>query len=272
MRDIINLVEGASFKLTLRTTRYSAKSIKMVFRDLAAGRWSRTKGPVVVKGTEFSQYQLLDGYHRALAAILAGQLHVRAKTDAQYGLYFAVAAEDDVWVFNPKSPTFGLETLGISVEDIERVAASAREHLGIVAPASLTEDTASSVSSFIAVAEEALAALPVSVSLIPDETGAVVLDTIDAHEPGQGAGGKALALICKLADVHGVTLRLEVDDDAGDGDDDDDEGTWVDDGPQERGLMTANQLLGWYGAAGFEFNGYDGQRSMMMRSPRSSGG
>lgn len=108
-------------KLSIKNLLLSGKSIKQAFVDLQKGKISRTKGPVAVVASE-GQYALLDGYHRLLQAILRGEKHIRGKRDASLGLYYAIPK--DPWVFDPNSPTYGLEVLGISAADVQTVSSS----------------------------------------------------------------------------------------------------------------------------------------------------
>lgn len=88
--------------------------------DLASGRLSKTSGPVIVIGTKYNQYQLGDGYHRVLEAILQGQTKIRAKKIKDGSSKFAITPNGQEWIFHPNSPTFGLEILFKSA-DIEKL-------------------------------------------------------------------------------------------------------------------------------------------------------
>lgn len=122
------IIQEASSKLSIRVMRLDARSIAAVFRDLQNGRWSQTRGPVIVFGTEHNQYQLADGYHRVLQAILTGQTHIRGKRDQSYVERNPVTPDDHLWRFDPSSPTFGLESLGFSEAEIRQTATATHEH------------------------------------------------------------------------------------------------------------------------------------------------
>lgn len=81
----------------------------------------------------------------------------------------------------------------------------------------------------------------------PTDVGAVHLATIEAREPGKGAGSQALREITEMADRHGVRVTLT---------------------PHPMGgLMNAEQLRSWYAKHGFkETEGYGGIQ--MERAPQ----
>lgn len=116
----IETAGSASMLLAIKNLRMSAKSVRLVFKDLVSGKYSRTKGPVIVNATG-EQWQLMDGYHRMLQALLTGTTKIRAKRDINFSLHYAITKDDDIWVPNVKSATLGLELLGINTHDIESV-------------------------------------------------------------------------------------------------------------------------------------------------------
>jgi hypothetical protein len=113
----------SSLNIKIAALRMDRRSVKAVLHDLAGQKWSRSTGPVEVIGTEYNQYQLGDGYHRVLQAILCGQTQIRG-TRGKAGRY-AVTPPDEVWRFDPQSPTFGLETF-FGAANVEKLAHMAR--------------------------------------------------------------------------------------------------------------------------------------------------
>jgi hypothetical protein len=119
---------------------------------------------------------------------------------------------------------------------------------------------------YIEAVEVAIAHLPVHVHLIPVEHSLVEIHTIDAENPGQGSGTRAMATLAELADRYGVALTLEVEFDHDD-EDEDSEGTWDDDAAPERAtIMSPDQLLGWYSRYGFQPVSSHGGRLRLNRA------
>lgn len=110
----------------------------------------------------------------------------------------------------------------------------------------------------------------VSVTCHQVDSNTVELHYIEAQFPGRGHGRKALEKAVALADQLGVRLTLEVadDEDDYDGGGDDDADDYEEPG-KERGLMGANDLIGWYSRFGFEITGHDGWRMQMAREPKT---
>jgi hypothetical protein len=126
---------------------------------------------------------------------------------------------------------------------------------------------------YIEAVTAAIGYLPVQVHLIPEAHSLVEIHTIDAENPGQGSGTRAMTTLTELADRYGIELTLEVEFDRDD-EDEDSEGTWDDEEPTEAPeratYMSADQLVGWYARYGFQPVSSHGGRLRLNRAANST--
>jgi len=88
----------------------------------AAGRKSRTKGPVHVWLTENGEYLLVDGHHRVFELLLSGQVTVDAEVVGQgYSDYYATPQPDQRFVHQLSWKYLGLEDL-VDIEILDDLA------------------------------------------------------------------------------------------------------------------------------------------------------
>lgn len=110
---------------------------------------------------------------------------------------------------------------------------------------------------FVIQADEALVGMKqhVSVGLFATGPNEAELHEIYASEMRRGWGTKAMQLICDLATQHGITLTLEVDNDAGD---------WTIGAPLSH-LPSDNDLIRWYASFDFRLSNTLTPRIKMIR-------
>jgi hypothetical protein len=98
------IINEASSLVPIVRLRLDQRSVEIALRDLVHQRWSHTVAPVQI----FGEYEVRDGYHRVLAAILRGDKRIRCT--------WVTRPADDLsppvraWRYDASSPTFGLET------------------------------------------------------------------------------------------------------------------------------------------------------------------
>lgn len=104
----------------------------------------------------------------------------------------------------------------------------------------------------------------VSAILVWQDPHTVEINHISATPMREGWGSKAMAVITALADRHGVTLTLEVDNDGDDswGDYDDEDAE-----PEQSDTPSNDDLMGWYGSYGFDVSTSLSSRIQMVRKP-----
>lgn len=89
-------LENQIIQIPLGNLLISRKGLVQAFNDYKDGRESRTAGPVHVWQTEDNKYQLVDGYHRIVNAILHGQQTIQAEIIGRgYSDYWAITKPKD---------------------------------------------------------------------------------------------------------------------------------------------------------------------------------
>lgn len=89
-------IESQIIQIPISDLLIFRKSLIQAFSDFKDGRESRTDRPIEVWQTEDGKYQLIDGYHRIVAALIHGQKIIKAEIVGKgYSDYWSVAKPRD---------------------------------------------------------------------------------------------------------------------------------------------------------------------------------
>jgi hypothetical protein len=110
--------EAGPFKLSASDLRLPQQSIVGGFKDLMKGQYSHSKGPLSVTSTDDGGFAIGDGIHRFLQGLLTGSKRFTVKIDTRYATDFHPTK---MWKPDLSSPTFGIEQLGFSTDNVMAV-------------------------------------------------------------------------------------------------------------------------------------------------------
>lgn len=107
-------LENQTIEIPLTNIIASKKAIVQAFRNWKDGRESRTNGPVQVWQIDDNNYQLIDGYHRFIAAILSTNKTIKSEIIGQgHSEYWTITKQNDRFHYTPSMTYKNLERLDI---------------------------------------------------------------------------------------------------------------------------------------------------------------
>ena len=105
-------LESQTLQIPLADIVASRRAVVDAFTNFSNGRESRTNGPAEVWQTEDGHYQLLDGYHRFIAAIVSGRKTLPSEvTEQGRSNYRKVVGPSDRFAYKPSMTYKDLEHL-----------------------------------------------------------------------------------------------------------------------------------------------------------------
>jgi hypothetical protein len=107
-------LENQTIEIPLVNIVVSRKALVQAFRNWKDGRESRTFGSVGVWQIDDNNYQLIDGYHRFVAAILNNNKTIKSEIIGQgHSEYMTITKPNDRFRYTPSMTYKDLEHLDI---------------------------------------------------------------------------------------------------------------------------------------------------------------
>lgn len=105
-------IENQIIEMQMQDLLVSRKGLVQAFNDYKDGKESRTHGPVHVWQTDNNKYQLIDGYHRFVFALISGQKTIKAEIIGKgYSDYWVITKPEDAFEYNPSITYRDLQNL-----------------------------------------------------------------------------------------------------------------------------------------------------------------
>lgn len=105
-------LENQTIEIPLANIIASRKALVQAFNNFKYGRESRASGPVQVWQIDDNDYQLIDGYHRFVAAMLTKHKTIKSEIIGQgHSAYWTITKPNDQFRYTPSITYKNLENL-----------------------------------------------------------------------------------------------------------------------------------------------------------------